>query len=145
MENGDQSCSPLPEPQAGTLRSTLPSARASPGHRCAIQTSAEVGSGARSRQSLWPPACPGAALSAGEQHFPSREVGMGMELCTQLPPALLAALQDHALPLPQPSQELAINKEEEAPSHSDPLSFFSCTLSKWAEGQGSGKGPRRVY
>lgn len=52
-------------------------------------------------------------------------------------------------PRAPPSQaqpaKLAINKDEEAPSHLDPLSFFSCTLSKWAEGQGSGKGPRRVY
>lgn len=31
---------------------------------------------------------------------------------------------------------LALNKAEEAPSHSDPVSFYSRTLSKWAEGQG---------
>lgn len=66
----------------------------------------------------------------------------GRDLFPHLLQSLLPTLQDHELPPSQPKQaRLPINKDEEAPSHLDPFSFFSHALSKWAEGQGYRKRP----
>lgn len=66
----------------------------------------------------------------------------GRDLFPPSPPVSPSHSPGPRAPPSQPKQaRLPINKDEEAPSHLDPFSFFSHTLSKWAEGQGYRKRP----
>lgn len=92
-------------------------------------------------QSLEPPSRPGAALQGtAEQRFPSSK--RGKEPLHPTPPVSPSHSPGPRASPSQPKQaRLPINKDEEAPSHRDPFSFFSRTLSQWAEGQGYSKRP----